>query len=60
MSQAVKPSYTITADNPETGAQVIRVLPSLKAAEDEVNRLNEAGMKNIRCVQTRNPGGNAG
>lgn len=60
MSQTVKPTYTILADNPKTGAQEITGMLGPKGAEDEAKRLKRKGRKNIKITPTRNAAGSAG
>ena len=54
------PSYTIVADNPKTGAQVVEAEIPEAHAPTEAERLKKAGMKDIKVVPTRDPHGNAG
>lgn len=57
---AIKPTFTVTADNPETESSVIRTMLDKKGADDEAERLKAAGMVNIRIDEQKNPAGNAG
>ena len=60
MPKDSKRRYLIVADNPKTGAQVIKA----ELPEDETSReakdLKKAGMKDVKIVPTSDPSGNAG
>lgn len=57
---AIKPTFTVTADNPETGKTVIRAMLDRKGADEEAARMKAAGMRNIKIDEQKNPAGNAG
>lgn len=60
MSDTPPVTYTITADDPKTGAPVIRAQLSAEGASAEVDRLRAQGMENIKVTPTHNAAGSAG
>lgn len=60
MTASVKATFTVTADNPETGAQIIRAMLTEKGAAEEAARMKKTGLRNIKIAPVRDPAGNAG
>lgn len=60
MSKTTSDTYTLTGDDPETGAPVIRAMLKPDQLATEVNRMAREGLQNIRVALTPNPAGNAG
>ena len=60
MAKKSKTSFTVVADNPKTGAQVIEAQLPEGDVPRETRKLKKAGMKAVKVVPTRDPFGNAG
>lgn len=60
MSKPIPDTYSLTGDDPETGAPVIRAQLKAEDLAREVNRMAREGLQNIRVSLTPNPAGTAG
>jgi hypothetical protein len=60
MTDTIAPTYTVTGENRETGAPVIRAQVRQADVAAEIRRMVAEGLCRIRSAATPNPSGSAG